>query len=226
MTDPDRGAPGDSPAFRPWAVVVAAGSGQRYGRPKQLELLAGRRVIDRSVAAMAAVTDGVVVVGPDLLGSAAELGVAHRVDGGRERSDSVRNGLAAVPDDASHVLIHDAARPLVTEAVVERVVAALASGSEAVVPVVPVVDSLRAVDGAAVERSGLVAVQTPQGFRADTIRQAHQSGVVASDDATVVEQMGVSVTQVDGDRHNIKITYAEDLAVAEVLLAMTETTDR
>lgn len=217
MTETVEQQPGGDFGFRPWAIVVAAGSGRRFGRPKQLELVAGRRVIDWSVAALRAVAEGIIVVGPPFLGAADDLGVECRVAGGAERSDSVRNGLAALPDEATHVLIHDAARPLVPPAVVRRVVEALASGADAVVPVVPVVDSLRRVDGPAVDRTGFVAVQTPQGFRAEVVRQAHESGLQASDDATVVEQLGVPVTQVEGHDDNIKITYPRDLAVAEVL---------
>lgn len=217
MTETVNERPGGDSGFRPWAIVVAAGSGRRFGRPKQLESLLGRRVIDWSVGAMAAVVHGVVVVGPQWLGEPGDLGVARRVDGGLERSDSVRNGLAAVPDDATHVLIHDAARPLVPAAVVRRVAQALAGGADAVVPVVPVVDSLRRVDGPAVDRAGYVAVQTPQGFRTELIRQALESGLRATDDATVVEQFGIRVAQVEGHCDNIKITYPRDLAVAEAL---------
>lgn len=201
-----------------WSVVVAAGSGSRFGRMKQLELLGGRRVIDWSVAAVARVSAGVVVVGPDDLGSAVELGVAARADGGPTRSDSVRAGLAALPSSADSVLIHDAARPLVPVAVVDRVVAALFDGAEAVVPVVPVTDSLRTRGGRAVDRAGLVAVQTPQGFDLATLSAAHRSGLDASDDATLIELIGRPVRHVDGDPVNLKITFAHDLLVAEELL--------
>ncbi len=201
-----------------WAVVVAAGSGSRFGRPKQLEKLGDRRVIDWSIRAMARVTTGVVVVGPNALGSADELGVAFRVDGGQTRSDSVRNGLEALPSTAVGVLIHDAARPLVPTSVVDAVVSALEQGAEAVVPVVPVTDSLRSLDGHAVDRESLVAVQTPQGFRLDTLLAAHQSQAVASDDATLMELVGRPVSHVPGHPVNMKITFPHDLVVAEELL--------
>ncbi len=194
-----------------WAVVVAAGSGSRFGGPKHLARLGERRVIDWSVAAMARVSRGVVVVG------AAEglpAGVVT-VSGGATRSESVRAGLAAVSDDATHVLIHDGARPLVSDVVVDRVVAALSSGADAVVPVVPVVDSLRSVDGHAVDRSRYVAVQTPQGFDIGVIRQAHSVESDATDDATLVDQLGLVVRHVDGDPKNLKITRPVDLAAAE-----------
>lgn len=218
MTESEEQRPGGDAGFRPWAIVVAAGSSRRFGRSKQLELVAGRRVIDWSVAAMTAVAEGIVVVGPPFLGTADELGVDCRVDGGAERSDSVRSGLAAIPDRATHVLVHDAARPLVPPVVVRRVVEALSVGADAVVPVVPMVDSLRQVDGPAVDRTRFVAVQTPQGFRTRVLRRAHESGLQASDDATVVERLGIPVTQVEGDHDNIKITYPRDLATAEVLV--------
>lgn len=204
-----------------WAVVVAAGSGSRFGGPKQLARLGGRSLIDWSVAAMSRVCDGVVVVGPDALGGAADLGVADRVEGGATRSDSVRAGLRALnalAPSADHVLVHDAARPLVPAAVVDRVVAALVDGADAVVPVVAVTDTLRTVDGRAVDRDGYVAVQTPQGFRVAILAAAHAGGSVATDDATVVESMGHRVVHVEGDPINMKVTFPHDLVVAEQLL--------
>ncbi len=197
-----------------WSVVVAAGSGRRFGGLKQLADLGGDRVIDRSVAAVEAVSDGVVVVG-DISGLDSAVVV---VPGGATRSDSVRRGLAAVGAEATHVLVHDAARPLVPSAVVKRVVAALRDGASAVVPVVPVVDSLRTVEGQPVDRKQFVAVQTPQGFELDVLRQAHASGIDASDDATLVDRFGGIVTHVPGDPLNMKITGPADMAVAETLL--------
>lgn len=200
-----------------WSVVVAGGSGTRFGRPKQLADLAGRRVIDWSIAAVQTASTGVVVVGSDELGDPASLGVSAVVVGGATRSDSVRCGLDALPDDATHVLIHDAARPLVPAEVVGRVVEALDAGADAVVPVVPVTDTLRTATGNAADRDEFVAVQTPQGFRLSVLQQAHSSGTVASDDATVVEQAGGTVVHVDGAPENLKITFPHDLLVAESL---------
>ncbi len=201
-----------------WAVVVAAGSGSRFGRLKQLELLGGRRVIDWSVNAMRRVSRGVVIVGPPVLDDVETLDGLVRVDGGASRSDSVRNGLAAVPASATHVLVHDAARPLVAETVVDAVVSALVDGAEAVVPVVAVTDTLRSVESRAVDRDRFVAVQTPQGFRLDTLREAHEAGLVASDDATLIEGLGRPVVHVEGDPTNMKITFAHDIFVAERLM--------
>ncbi len=207
-----------------WAVVVAGGSGTRFGRPKQLELLGGRRVIDRSIEMVKPHVSGVVVVGSDQLGTAQTLGADALVPGGETRSGSVRAGLDALPESATHVLVHDAARPLVTAEVVARVVASLESGSSAVVPVVPVVDTLRGRNGATVNRDDLVAVQTPQGFTIDQLVTAHQSGETATDDASLVERSGATVVHVEGVSENIKITYEADLAVAETILGLRETT--
>ncbi len=205
-----------------WAVVVAGGSGTRFGRPKQLAMLSGRRVIDRSIDALRPHCAGVVVVGSSEVGSAAELQVAHVAAPGATRSDSVRSGLSKLPGSATHVLIHDAARPLVPKTVVASVVAALADGAKAVVPVTPVTDTLRQVDGGTVDRSAFVAVQTPQGFELTTLAEAHAGGADATDDAAIIEQNGVAVVHVDGSTSNLKITFPHDLAVAEALLAAAE----
>jgi 2-C-methyl-D-erythritol 4-phosphate cytidylyltransferase len=115
------------------------------------------------------------------------------------------------------VLVHDGARPLADTALFSRVIAAVRAGADAVVPVVPVVDTIRSLDGGAVDRSRLVAVQTPQGFRAEALRAAHRGGGEATDDATLVEAIGGKVVLVDGDRRNLKITEPDDLVVARAL---------
>ncbi len=201
-----------------WAVVVAGGTGSRFGEPKQLALIDGRRIIDRSIDAMRRHSSGIVVVGGPSVGSPASLGVAAVVPGGETRSASVRAGLGAVPDSATHVLIHDAARPLVPDDVVGRVVDGLESGSAAVVPVIPVVDTLRSIDGGTVDRDRLVAVQTPQGFDRATLVAAHRGQVDATDDAALVERAGTAVVHVEGSPDNLKITFQRDLLVAEALL--------
>lgn len=203
-------------------MVVAGGSGTRFGGPKQLATLGGRRIIDRSVDAVRDLVAGVVVVGPSELGTAESLKVDVVVPGGNNRSQSVRNGLAAVPESATHVLIHDAARPLVTAAVIERVIAALSNGSAAVVPVVPVTDTLRSTSGGTVDRSELVAVQTPQGFELSGLRTAHDLNIDGTDDASVVEAIGVPVDHVAGSVANLKVTFIHDLAIAEALLELSE----
>ncbi|MEM9522032.1 MAG: 2-C-methyl-D-erythritol 4-phosphate cytidylyltransferase [Actinomycetota bacterium] len=204
-----------------WTIVVAAGSGSRFGAPKQFLTLKGRRVIDRAIAGAAAHSDGVVTVLPaDVdLGYTESVGrVVRTVPGGATRSASVRSGLDAVPDEAEVVLVHDAARPLTPAAVYERVIEAVRDGSDAVVPVLDVTDSLRHRVEGAVDRAEYAAVQTPQGFSAAVLRSAHASGADASDDASLVEVTGGTVTMVDGDRAAMKLTTPLDLQIAELLL--------
>lgn len=200
-----------------WAVVVAGGGGRRYGSAKQYEALAGRRVIDWSVDVAASVVDGVVAVVP---GSDTDRPVpgAIVVAGGTSRAESVRAGLAAVPADAAVVLVHDAARPAASPELFERVVGAVRDGADGVVPAIPVTDSLRTRDGAAVDRDTLVAVQTPQGFPAAVLRAAHAGGGEASDDATLVERAGGTIVVVDGEITNAKLTHPHDRVVLEQTL--------
>ncbi|MEE1565192.1 MAG: 2-C-methyl-D-erythritol 4-phosphate cytidylyltransferase, partial [Acidimicrobiales bacterium] len=147
--------------------------------------------------------------------------VAAVVAGGATRSASVRAGLAVVPGDASIVLVHDGARPLASRGLFAAVVAAVRNGADAVVPGVPVSDSLRRVEGA-VDRTGMFAVQTPQGFPAATLRAAHAGGGDASDDATLVESNGGRVVVVEGEADNLKITRPVDLLVARELLGSSD----
>lgn len=201
-----------------WTVVVAGGSGTRFGRPKQFVELAGRRTIDWSLATARSVSDGVVAVVPDSDGSEA-LDADVVVPGGATRSASVRNGLAAVPGDADVVLVHDAARPAASPALFRAVVAAVRAGADAVVPGVAVTDSLRSRAGGAVDRDQLVAVQTPQGFAADLLRAAHATGAEASDDASLVEAHGGVVHVVPGETANIKLTHPADVVALEATLS-------
>ncbi len=206
---------------------MAAGAGSRFGAPKQFLELAGTRVVDRSRATAARHSDGIVVVTPlhlteDMEGMApivAPAGVEfHSVVGAESRAGSVRQGLAAVPPDAEVILVHDAARPLASDAIFERVIDAVRQGADAVAPVVPVADTLRRRSGGVVDRNDVVAVQTPQGFAAAALRRAHASGEDATDDVTVVENDGGTVVVVDGDRRNLKLTTPVDLVVAEGFL--------
>ena len=202
-----------------WAIVVAAGSGRRFGGAKQYAPLAGHRVLDWSLAASRTHADGVVlVVHPDLV-DGAEPAADLVVAGGDTRSASVRAGLAVVPDDATVVVVHDAARPLAGPGLFTAVIAAVRSGARAALPGLAVADTIRHRDGGVVDRDALVRVQTPQAFDAATLRLAHASGAEATDDATLVELAGHVVVVVDGDPANLKITDADDLAVAEVLFA-------
>jgi len=203
-----------------WTIVVAAGCGSRFGGAKQYEFISGRRVLDWSVAAARSVSTGVVLVVPLEAVSANEPTVDCTVAGGATRSASVRAGLAVVPLDASVVLVHDAARPVASPGLFARVVEAVRAGADAVVPAVSVVDALRSRAGRPVDRDQLVAVQTPQGFRADALRAAHVGSPEAADDAALVEAAGGRLVIVDGERTNLKITERTDLVVAAAILEM------
>ena len=212
-----------------WAIVVAGGSGDRFGRPKQFLDLGGSTVVARSIAAARSVAAGVVVVLPAGQASTADapdldFGADIRVDGGPSRAASVRAGLAAVPDDATVVVIHDAARPLAAPALFQAVVAAVTgrSGADGCIPVLPVTDTLKRVADtevvSTVDRSDLVAAQTPQAFRAAVLRRAHREGADATDDAALLESIGATVRTVPGDPRNLKLTVPQDLVLAEILV--------
>lgn len=200
-----------------WAIVVAAGSGDRFGERKQYQRLGAARVLDWSLRAARAHCDGVVAVVPADMAGEIEPEADAVVAGGATRSASVRAGLASVPQDAGIVVVHDAARPVPLPEVWARVLAAVGDGADAAVPVVAVADTLRAVDGGTVDRGRFVAVQTPQAFRAEALRAAHSPDAEATDDASLVEAAGGRVEVVDGDPANIKITTPVDLALAELL---------
>ena len=211
-----------------WAVVVAGGSGSRFGRPKQFESLAGRPVVEWSVAAARKATDGVVLVVPaSEEHRARSLGADVVVTGGETRSASVRCGLARVPEQADVVVVHDAARPLASPALFAAVVAPLlgAHGQhvDGVVCGIAIADTLKRVGGSGsivmetVDRTSLVAVQTPQAFRAAVLRRAHAAGGDATDDAALVEAIGGKVCVVPGEAHNVKLTVPSDLALLEHL---------
>jgi 2-C-methyl-D-erythritol 4-phosphate cytidylyltransferase len=204
------------------AVVVAAGLGDRFGAAKQFLELAGVRLVDRAVAACAAVSDEVVVVIPP--GTRWDgPAVAAAVPGGATRSASVRAGLRALRGDPDLVLVHDAARPLASRALFESVIAAVHAGADAAVPGVAVPDTLKRVDGnrvvETVDRDAIVAVQTPQAFRAAALRAAHARDRDATDDAALVEVAGGTVVVVPGEVTNFKITEPADLERAVAVLA-------
>jgi len=201
--------------------------GRRFGGTKQFEWLGGRQVLDWAVASARSVADGVVLVVP--AGSeldAGLLGVTDRVvAGGDTRAASVRAGLRVVPQDADIVVVHDAARPLASSDLFRAVVDAVTRGAEGAIPGVPVTDTLKRVDGTVVcdtiDRSDLVWVQTPQAFRASTLRRGHLGDPDATDDAAVVEALGGLVVVVPGEEGNIKITTPADLAILEWRLRST-----
>jgi 2-C-methyl-D-erythritol 4-phosphate cytidylyltransferase len=204
-----------------WAIVVAGGIGSRFGTdtPKQFRDLGGRRMLDWSLAAAGKTCDGVVAVLP------ADRLEPGAVAGGASRSASVRAGLAAVPDDAEVIVVHDAVRPLAGPELFDRVVAAVRAGADGAVPGIPVADTIKQVDPDGIRvietlaRAALRAVQTPQAFAAQVLRRAHARGEEATDDAALVEALGGTVVVVQGDATNLKITRPEDFAVAESILA-------
>jgi 2-C-methyl-D-erythritol 4-phosphate cytidylyltransferase len=196
-------------------ILVAAGRGERFGGPKHSALLRGRPLWAWAEEALRhGGVDLVVRVGD----------VPGGVPGGERRRDSVWAGLQALPADASHVLVHDAARPLASPELVRRVIdRLLAGGVDAVVPVVPIRDTLKRVgDGWVVEtvdRRGLAGAQTPQGFKVPVLRAAHLAGDDdAGDDAMLVERRGGSVACVEGEVANLKVTFPGDLAMVEAWL--------
>jgi len=223
-----------------WAVVVAAGSGDRLAadRPKAFVRFGDATLVAASLAVLDEHdgVSGIVCVVPagfeERLSLAADdLGaskIAAAVPGGASRAESVACGLAALPDAAHFVLVHDAARPLLSPALVDRVLAGLATGADGVVPALPVTDTVKRVarDGAVVEtlvRGELRAVQTPQGFPLaalrDAIERAGDGLAGATDCASLVETAGGRVICVDGDTENLKVTSMSDLARAEEIAA-------
>jgi len=201
-----------------WAIVVAGGSGTRFGGAKQFEVVAGRRILDWAVTAARSVAEGVVVVVPGGLPEHCPSGADQVVAGAETRSGSVRAGLAVVPASAGIIVVHDAVRPVAGAELFERVVSAVEGGADAAIPGVAVPDTVRRVRGGTVDRAGLVLVQTPQAFSATALRSAHSGAPEATDDAGLIEAAGGSIVVVEGDPRNIKITHAHDLVVAEALL--------
>ncbi|KIR62743.1 2-C-methyl-D-erythritol 4-phosphate cytidylyltransferase [Micromonospora harpali] len=215
-------------------LVPAAGAGVRLGpgAPKALRPLAGEPLLVHAVRRIAAAASvhTIVVAAPaaevdavrDLLTPVAPVTV---VPGGAERQASVAAALAAVPAGPEIILVHDAARALTPPELVESVAAAVRSGHDAVIPVLPVVDTIKEVGPGevvlgTVDRSALRAVQTPQGFRRAVLTAAHEAaGDPLTDDAGLVEKQGVPVVCVPGSEHALKVTRPFDLALAEHLLA-------
>lgn len=206
-----------SPNENVWTIVVAAGSGARFGGPKQFSILGDRRVLDWSVETAKTVSAGVVVVLPPTEAER-EGGVA----GGATRSESVRRGLAAVPHDATIICVHDAARPFASAHLFREVIAQVRGGADGAVPALAVTDTIKQVNAqnivvATPDRSTLVAVQTPQAFRASVLRDAHASSPEGTDDATLVEAMSKQVVVVAGESMNRKLTAPEDLEWARAM---------
>ena len=215
---------------RVWSIVVAGGSGRRFGEPKQFSSLGGRPVFSWAVDACRTVSDGVVLVVPADAAASDHPGADAVVTGGKTRADSVRRGIDAVPAEADIIVVHDAARPLAPPPLFAAVLEALREdGIVGAVPGLAPSDTIKVVDPSmnvtnTLNRASLVAVQTPQAFRAAALRDAHARAkgdpdAVATDDAMLVEVSGGRVRVVAGHPDNIKITTPEDLATAERLLA-------
>lgn len=219
-----------------WAVLVGAGRGERLGldRPKAFASLGGRPLLAESLARLehCSQIDGIVVVAPDeweepaiLLTEELSAGkVSACVTGGATRADSVRIGVAEIPDEVEAILVHDVARPLVSDEVVARVLEPLAEGWDGAVPGLAVADTVKRTDASGaitetVEREGLWTVQTPQAFKASALRRALEGPLRdASDCARFVEAMGGRVRVVPGDARLVKVTSPADLEAVESLL--------
>lgn len=239
--------------YRTAAVIPAAGRGVRLGpgAPKALRALGGTPMLIHAVRAMAAsrhVSLVVIVAPPDGAPEVRNLLDEHAlpertdflvVPGGETRQESVRLGLDALPADVCAVLVHDAARPLVPVETVDAVIEAVRDGAPAVVPALPLADTVKEVEpGAPGEpepvlstpvRARLRAVQTPQGFDRDTLLRAHEqvavSGEGATDDAGMVERLGAPVVVVPGHEEAFKVTRPLDLVLAEAVLARRRAND-
>ncbi|HEV7205744.1 MAG TPA: 2-C-methyl-D-erythritol 4-phosphate cytidylyltransferase [Jatrophihabitans sp.] len=211
------------------AILVAAGSGQRLGAdlPKAFCTVAGRTLLEHATGrftAHALVSTVVVVAPASHLDDAVRLTGVVVVTGGATRQESVAAGLAALGADADVVLVHDVARPFVPDSVIDAVIAAVVAGADGAVPVLPLHDTIRRIDAEGefvevVDRSTLVAVQTPQGFRAAALRAAHEAGRdrAVTDDAGLIEAIGGRVVAVPGADESFKITRPWDLTVAEAV---------
>lgn len=219
------------------ALIMAGGSGERFGAgiPKQLAPLRGKPVLAWSAGIFARTprVAGIVLVGPAAdeekfraaLPTEVVVKTKAYVPGGATRQESVANGLAALPKGTTHVLIHDAARPCLSEALRDAVLDGLGK-HDAVIPTVAATDTLVHVrDGrveSVVDRASIARVQTPQGFRLDLIAKAHREakarGFESSDDGSLVLALGEPVFAIEGERINIKVTFRDDLAIAEAIL--------
>jgi 2-C-methyl-D-erythritol 4-phosphate cytidylyltransferase len=210
-----------------WAVIVAAGRGERLGldRPKAFANLRDRPLLAESLERLEASDwiDSIVVAAPPdweepVILLAEELGcgkVVESVSGGATRAASVRAALAEVSEDAAVVLVHDAARPIVPEEVIERLLTALNEGWDGAIPVLPLPDTVKRIEGVqvveTVDREGLAMVQTPQAFVATALREAVASGGEASDCSALVEARGGRIKAVPGDPRLVKVTEPADL---------------
>ena len=215
------------------AIIAGAGSGHRLGAdlPKALVKLLDKTLVEHAVAALAPVAQVIIVTAPagfedkfkELLGDQVTV-----ITGGVLRSDSIRIALAKIPTDFEYVLVHDAARAIASTELAKNIVAELAKGEQAVIPALDVVDTIKEVDASGYvrstpDRSTLRAVQTPQGFVKSVLAHAHSSAEDATDDAALVEAIGIKVKVIAGEERALKITTKSDLTrAAQILLPNTE----
>ena len=210
------------------AIIAGAGLGNRLGAkiPKALIQIEGISLVERAFTSLSRVVDEIVITAPDgyadefrkIVGDSAKV-----ITGGLLRSDSVKLAVAALSPSVEFVLVHDAARGLATSELAKRVLVELQSGGSAVIPTLPVVDTIKEVDGAGFvrntpDRNSLRAVQTPQGFALSVLRRAHEASEDATDDAALVEALGIKVKTIPGEALAMKVTNPEDIALAISLL--------
>jgi 2-C-methyl-D-erythritol 4-phosphate cytidylyltransferase/2-C-methyl-D-erythritol 2,4-cyclodiphosphate synthase len=211
------------------AIIAGAGMGHRLGAeiPKALIQIQGITLLERAFTSLSKVVDEIVITAPEgyeeqfkaIVGQSAEV-----VTGGVLRSDSIRVALKALSPSVESVLIHDAARALASSALAARVLGELRSGQSAVIPVLKVIDTIKEIDRdgfvrATPDRSSLVAAQTPQGFNRQVLERAHSASDDATDDAALVEAIGVKVKTIEGEASAFKITTREDIGQALLLLS-------
>lgn len=214
------------------AIIAGAGLGNRLGAgfPKALLQIQGRSLVERAFAALSPVVDEIVITAPsgfeyefrDLVGESAKV-----ITGGVLRSDSVNLALAALSPSVEYVLVHDAARGLATSDLARRVLAELQAGELAVVPSLPVVDTIKEIDDRGYirntpDRSALRAIQTPQGFSVQLLKRAHEASADATDDAALVEALGIKVKAIAGEALAMKVTNPDDISIAVSLLTPSE----
>lgn len=210
------------------AIIAGAGLGNRLGAklPKALIQIDGVSLVERAFASLSNVVDEIVITAPEgfadefrkIVGDSAKV-----ITGGVLRSDSVKLALAALSPSVEYVLVHDAARGLATSGLASRVLSELKGGEAAVIPALAVVDTIKEVDNAGYvrntpDRNSLRAIQTPQGFSVSVLKRAHEASEDATDDAALVEAIGVKVKTIAGEARAMKVTNPEDIALAVALI--------
>jgi 2-C-methyl-D-erythritol 4-phosphate cytidylyltransferase len=204
-----------------WGIVLAGGEGRRFGRPKQFEDAGGRRLVDYAVDVIRQTCQGVTLVLPDKVWDGAPVDAI--AVGGASRAASIRSALKAVPLDATHIVVHDAAHPLAGASLVQSLLSNFREGFDAIVPIKPLTDPLKRVaDGrivATVPREGVWITQSPAAFRAEALRRAYLNETEDSpEDLILVERCGGVIGTIPGDPWNIHVTTTKDLEVVRLLV--------